>query len=256
MNRFDGKVVLVTGAGRGIGLATAEQFASEGATVVATDYDEAALESARQHLSAAGLDVDLRAHDVSDARAWKTIVADMLEQYGTLDVIVNNAGTGVFADIESTTLEELRTTFATNVEGVFHGTQLGIEAMRESGGAIVNVASIAANIAEPMLPAYAASKGAVRQLTKSAAVDCARKGYDIRINSIHPGYTETKLVTDALESLGDAAGQFTEDLMKVVPMGRIAAAIEIARPILFLASDDASFMTGSELIVDGGYTAA
>lgn len=256
MNRFEGKVVLVTGAARGIGLATAEQFAIEGAHVVATDYDEDELATAKSQLDGGDRSAETHLHDVSDEGAWRRIVDSILAAHGRLDVVINNAGTGVFADIEETTVDDLRAALATNVEGTFHGVRMGIEAMRENGGAIVNVASIAANIAEPMLPAYSASKGAVRMLTKSAAVSCARKGYDIRINSIHPGYTETKLVADALASLGDEAEQFVADMMKVVPMGRIATPEEIARPILFLASDDASFMTGSELVVDGGYTAA
>ena len=128
--------------------------------------------------------------------------------------------------------------------------------MKQSGGVIINVASIAANIAEPLLAAYSATKGGVKMLTKTAAVDCARKGYNIRINSIHPGYTNTKLVHDALASLGDAAAEFAEATTKAIPLGRLAEPAEIAGPIAFLASDDASYMIGSELVVDGGYITA
>ena len=124
--------------------------------------------------------------------------------------------------------------------------------MKQNGGVIVNVASIAANIAEPLLAAYSATKAGVSLLTKTAAIDCARKGYNIRINSIHPGYTNTKLVQDALASLGDAAGAFAEAATKAIPIGRLANPDEIAGPILFLASDDASYMTGQVLHPNGG----
>lgn len=132
--------------------------------------------------------------------------------------------------------------------------QAGIAVMKKNGGVIINVASIAANVAEPLLSAYSATKGGVSMLTKTAAIDCARSGYDIRINSIHPGYTNTKLVQDALASLGPAAEEFAEAATTAIPLGRLAEPAEIAGPIAFLASDDTAYMIGSELIVDGGYT--
>lgn len=256
MKRFSNKVVLVTGAARGIGRATAEQFALEGGIVVASDSDLAELESSFAELKAQGLALETCLHDVTQPAQWKAVVEDIIARHGRLDVLVNNAGIGEFACIESTTLAQWQRVMAVNLDGTFHGLQAGIAAMKSKGGVIVNVASIAANVGEPLLAAYCATKGGVSQLTKCAALDCARRGYGIRINSIHPGYTNTKLVTDALATLGPAAAEFAEAATKAIPMGRLANPIEIARPILFLASDDASYMVGSELVVDGGYIRA
>lgn len=255
MKRFANRIILVTGAARGIGLATVRRFAQEGGTVVATDIDKGELDRAADDLVAAGHRVESFAHDVTDKDAWRMLIDGIVSRHGRLDVLVNNAGTGEFAGIEETTPEQWRRVMAVNLDGVFLGMQAGIAAMKEKGGAIVNVASIMANVAEPMLAAYSATKGGVRMLTKSAAVDCARRGYGIRINSIHPGYTDTRLVRDALAALGPAAAELSEAVVKAIPLGRLADPEEIAGPILFLASDDASYMVGSELIVDGGYVA-
>lgn len=256
MQRFSNKVVLITGAARGIGLATAEEFAREGGTVIATDRDEQELNSSVEALRAQGHRVEGLAHDVTEQAQWQRVIATVIDRHGCLDVLVNNAGTGDFVGIEETTPEQWRKVMAVNLEGVFYGMQAAIEIMKGKGGAIVNVASVAANVGEPMLAAYCASKGGVSMLTKAAAVDCARRGYGIRINSIHPGYTDTKLVRDALASLGPAAEQAAAETAKSIPMGRMGTPPEIAKPIVFLASDDASFMTGSELVVDGGFIAA
>jgi NAD(P)-dependent dehydrogenase (short-subunit alcohol dehydrogenase family) len=256
MNRFTNKIILVTGAARGIGLATARRFASEGATVIATDIEKEILDESVGDLVDEGLRVEMFAHDVTSRDAWQEVVNGILNRHGRLDVLVNNAGTGEFANIEETTIEQWRRVMAVNLEGVFHGMQAGIAAMKETGGVIINMASIAANIGEPLLPAYGATKGGVSMLTKSAAVDCARRGYNIRINSIHPGYTDTKLVSDAIASLGPAGAEVAEGVAKAIPLGRLAEPDEIAGPILFLASDDATYMIGSELVVDGGYISA
>ena len=146
---------------------------------------------------------------------------------------------------------------AVNTEGVFLGTQKAIEVMKDSSGSIVNVASIAGNVGEPLLAAYNASKGAVKIFTKAAALHCANSGYKVRVNSLHPGYTSTRLVNELVDKMpGDEGARYTEHVVSMIPMKRLAEPLEIARPLLFLASDDASYMTGSELIVDGGYTAA
>jgi len=255
-HRFQDKVILVTGASRGIGLATAERFAREGGRVVASGVDREELERAVGTLAAEELAIEAVVLDVVDPAAWKAVVEGILERHGRLDVLVNNAGTGDFAGIEETTAEQWRRVMAVNLDGVFHGMQAAIAAMKERGGSIVNVASIAANVAEPLLAAYSATKGGVRMLTKAAAVDCARRGYGIRINSVHPGYTDTRLVQEALASLGEAAGPFAQSATAAIPLGRLAEPREIAPAILFLASDEASYVIGAELVVDGGYTAA
>jgi len=255
MRRFTDKVVLVTGAARGIGHAAVEQFAFEGAIVVATDIDTNELASAVGALTDRGLRVTGKHQDVTDEAGWTATMAGIVAEHGRLDVLVNNAGAGFLLTVEETSIEQWRRLMAINLESVFLGTRAGIGAMKVKGGVIVNVASIAANVAEPLFPAYNATKGGVSMFTKAAAVDCARKGYPVRINSLHPGYCETKLVADALGGLADGGAAFASATVAAIPLGRLATPTEIARPLLFLASDDAVYMIGSELVVDGGYIA-
>ncbi|MBD3663807.1 SDR family oxidoreductase [Sulfitobacter sp. TSTF-M16] len=231
------------------------EFASEGAIVVATDINKTGLEDALSDDLGEGLKIETHRQDTTDASGWTTLVQDIVSRHGRLDVLFNNAGGGDFVVIDETTEQQLRSVIAVNLEGVFFGMQAAIRAMQENGGAIINNSSIAAMVGEPYLAAYAATKGGVRSSTKAAAVDCARRGWPIRINSIHAGYTETPLVGRALESLGDKAEEFVAAGVARIPMGRLAQPREIARAVLFLASDDASYMTGAELVVDGGYIA-
>ena len=256
MQRFLGKTALVTGAASGIGLASAEQFACEGATVIATDLRMEDLDTAFDDNMPEGHSIEKMVQDVTERETWYRIIDGIMERHGRLDVLFNNAGGGHFALIEATTIEQWRYVNALNLDSVFFGMQAAIRAMKVNGGAIINNSSIAGLIGEPQLAAYSATKGGVRAMTKAAAVDCARQGYPIRINSIHPGYTNTKLVATALESLGDGAEEFAAATTAAIPMGRLAEPIEIARPVLFLASDDASYITGAELVVDGGFVAA
>ncbi|WP_428630126.1 glucose 1-dehydrogenase [Sphingopyxis sp.] len=255
MKRFEGKTVLITGAARGIGLAAAEQFASEGAAVTITDIDEGEAVDAAERLRQTGLDVEARRQDVTDETEWTEVIGAIVAARGNLDILVNNAGAAFLKTVEETSVDDWRRLMAINLESVFLGTRTAITAMKEKGGVIVNVASIAANIAEPLFPAYNATKAGVAMFTKAAAVNCARQGWPVRINSLHPGYCETKLVADAVEGLGDAAADFAATTVAAIPLGRMATPYEIARPLLFLASDDAAYMVGSELVVDGGYIA-
>lgn len=240
--RFTGKIVFITGAAAGIGLAAAQEFAREGAIVVATDIDPVALDVAAQSINRQGYRVECHLQDVTDEDLWQTLFDDVIERHGRIDVLVNNAGIGILADAENSTVAIWRKTMAINLEAMFIGQRTAIRAMKETGGVIVNIASIAANAGEPLLAAYNASKGGVAQLTKAAALHCAHAGYPIRINSLHPGYTITKLVTDAIASLPDDEGaSFAASVLSKTPMGRMAEVGEIARPLLFLASDDASY---------------
>lgn len=256
MGRLQDKVCLVTGAAKGIGLATAELFAREGARVLLTDLDQAAGLAAANALGGQGLSVGFLQQDVTDEAQWRKTFDFCERLFGGLDVLVNNAGVGAFCDVERMALEQWRHTLACNLDSVFLGTQLAIGRMRARGGSIINVASIEGLIGEPLVPAYNASKGGVRLFTRSVAAHCARRGYAIRINALCPGYVETPMVQGALAAAPDEQAQdMLAYLRQRIPMGRMARAEEIAKAMLFLASDDSSYMTGADLVVDGGYLA-
>lgn len=256
MRRLDGKVAWVTGGASGIGLATVMLFAREGARVILTDVDRAAGVAVVERCKSLGLDVDFKYQDVAEECDWNGIADYVLQKYGGLHVLINNAGIGVIGSVEEESLEKWRRTMAVNLDGVFLGTQTAIRLMRESGGSIINVSSIEGIVGEPMLAAYNASKGGVRIFTKSAALHCADHGYPIRINSIHPGFVATPMVSGAMASLDETvAAAFGASVLNRIPMGRFANSEEIAYPILFLASDESSYMLGAELVIDGGMTA-
>ena len=254
--RLKDKIVLVTGAASGIGLASAEACAREGAVVIISDVNSKEGEAQAQRLVVDGLAVEFVQQDVASEADWRRVVDEILRRHGRLDVLVNNAGIVVIAPIEQETLEGWRRTQAVNMEGVFLGSREAVRAMKDGGGSIVNISSIEGIVGGPMVPAYNAAKGGVRLLTKSVALHCAQQGYRIRVNSVHPGYVGTPLVTNALGALPpDQAAALHQDLLGRIPMGRLGEPREIANVVLFLASDDSSYMTGSELVVDGGYTA-
>lgn len=252
----EGKVALVTGAGVGIGEATCRGLAAAGAIVVVTDIDEVSGNRVADAINAEGHSAIFFRLDVCDELQWQTVIAQVIERYGRLQILINNAGIANICGIEEETLAGWRKTNTINSDAVFLGTREAIKVMKNSGGSIVNISSIEGIVGDPMLPAYNASKGAVRAFTKSVALYCADKGYAIRVNSMHPGYVATPLVSGALARLSsDDAEAFAQRVVASIPMGRMAEAEEIAKGIVFLASDDAGYMTGSELIMDGGYTA-
>jgi len=254
--RLKDKIVLVTGAASGIGLASVEACAREGAVVIISDVNSKEGEAQAQRLVVDGLAVEFVQQDVASEADWRRVVDEILRRHGRLDVLVNNAGIVVIAPIEQETLEGWRRTQAVNMEGVFLGSREAVRAMKDGGGSIVNISSIEGIVGGPMVPAYNAAKGGVRLLTKSVALHCAQQGYRIRVNSVHPGYVGTPLVTNALGALPpDQAAALHQDLLGRIPMGRLGEPREIANVVLFLASDESSYMTGSELVVDGGYTA-
>lgn len=256
MSRLINKTCLVTGAASGIGLATARRLAEEGGKVLMTDINAALGEVTANELTRAGLTVRFFRHDVTQPDDWQAAIKAAVDFGGTLDVLVNNAGIAIPDDIESVSAADWRRTQDINVDGVFHGMQLGIAAMKANGGSIINLASIEGFIGEPLAAAYNASKGAVRILAKSAAVHCARSGYKIRINCVCPGFVETPLIMNAVSTMSaEVAQAFQSKVLSRTPMGRPAQPIEIANMILFLASDEASYITGADMLVDGGLTA-
>jgi NAD(P)-dependent dehydrogenase (short-subunit alcohol dehydrogenase family) len=260
MKRVKDKVCVVTGAARGLGLAAAEALLAEGARVMLTDVDAAEGEAQAARLREAGFEARFMPQDVTDAAQWTQVLDATQAAFGALDVLVNNAGVAALADVEHATAEHWRRTLAVNLDGVYLGTQAAIERMKPSsggrGGSIVNIASIEGLIGEPLIPAYNASKGGVRLFSKSAAIHCARAGYGIRINCVCPGFAETQMVSGAVGRLPPEDAQaFVARTLARIPMGRFARPEEIAQAVLFLASDESSYMTGADLVVDGGMTA-
>lgn len=257
MDRMKEKVVMITGASVGIGEACARLLAREGARVVLTDIKQEEGEKAAAAIGASGGEAVFLAHDVADERAWERVVQDTVDRYGRLDGLVNNAGVGWGGPPEEETLERWRRLMSINLDGVFLGTKHAIRAMKQKsppGGSIVNLSSIEGLVGDPNLGSYNASKGGVRLYTKSVALYCARQGLNIRVNSVHPGYVWTPMVQNYLaEHGGVEEGRKALDAMH--PVGHVGEPDDIAYGVLYLASDESKFVTGSELVIDGGYTA-
>jgi NAD(P)-dependent dehydrogenase (short-subunit alcohol dehydrogenase family) len=238
MNRLNGKVAIVTGAGRGIGRATAGLLAEEGATVIATGR-------AADEPFAAG--IIYRQLDVASEDDWKRVVGDVIAEHGRVDVLVNNAGIIAYESLDELTTDAWDKIVAVNQTGVWLGMRAVIPTMRaQRSGSIINVSSIWGTVAVSGAHAYHATKGAVRNMSKSAAITYAKD--NIRVNSLHPGFILTPL-TEAQ----DAA--VNDYVVSQTPMGRAGLPSEIANGVVFLASDESSFVTGSELVIDGGYLA-
>lgn len=244
--RIDGEAALITGGASGIGLATSARFIAEGARVTIADRDTAAGEEAAQTL---GDQCRFVAQDVTDEAGWDAIVADCVKVHGGLDILVNCAGIFRPGSIEHTTLDEWRDTIGINLEGTFLGCRAAVRAMKVKGGAIVNISSVAGLVGDADYAAYDASKGAVRLLTKSIAVYCARERYNIRCNSVHPGSIDTPMTRHLRVT---AAGHpETEEPER----GRYGRPEEVAALILFLVSKEAGYINGAEFTIDDGDTA-
>jgi NAD(P)-dependent dehydrogenase (short-subunit alcohol dehydrogenase family) len=253
LGKVDGKIAIVTGAAGGIGLATASLLIDEGARVVLTDVAADAGTAAAARL---GARASFKALDVTDAAQWGRVMREVEAEQGGLDILVNNAGIALLKDIEATSLDEWRTVHAVNLDGPFLGCREAIGPMkRRGGGSIVNVSSIAGMVGHHSLAAYCSSKGGLRLLTKSVALHCARRGYNIRCNSVHPSFAATPMVEAMIDNARDPA-KMRDALTRAAPLGRLAEPIDVARTILFLASGDSQFTTGAEFVVDGGATAA
>lgn len=246
--KLTGKVALITGAARGQGAVEAKLFAREGAKVIVADVmDTEGREVAEQIISDGG--DALYCHlDVTQEAEWQQTIATAVSTFGKLNVLVNNAGILKWEGLEETSLELWNQVVNVNQTGAFLGMKHAVPAMRQcGGGSIINISSIAGLVGIGNAAAYQATKGAIRILTKSAAIEYARE--NIRINSVHPGVIDTKMMTDLVD--GDGMNK----MAKITPMGRLGTAEDIAKGVLFLASDDSAYMTGSEMVIDGGYSA-
>ncbi|HEX5365379.1 MAG TPA: glucose 1-dehydrogenase [Acidimicrobiales bacterium] len=249
MGRVEGKVAVVTGAAMGMGRAHAILLAREGATVAVTDLDAAAAKGTVDAVTEAGGVARAWQHDVAEESSWVEVMSQVDQAFGRVDVLVNNAGILLQKPVHETTVEEWDRIFAVNARGPFLGTRHVLGLMRKAGGgSIVNISSIYGIIGAPSAAAYEATKGAVRLLTKATAVDYAPFG--IRANSVHPGVIRTHMTEGILHG-----GEAERALVGPTVMARSAAPEEVSGAVLFLASDESSFMTGSEVVVDGGYTA-
>ncbi len=254
MAGLQGKVAIVTGGGSGIGAACALKLAEAGAHVAVTDIDADSGERVVGAIGSAGGRAWFLAHDVTDEERWRAVIADVLDRTGRLDVLVNNAGIGLIAAVTEMSLEDWRRQTAINIDGVFLGTKHAIPAMRQGGGgSIVMISSLAGLQGAAGLTGYCATKGAVRLFAKAVAIECAAAGHNIRVNSVHPGIIDTPIWAKFRPGAGGANVIDAQALgASAAPLGRAGDPEEIAKGVLFLASEQSSYMTGAELVLDGG----
>ncbi len=266
MNRLDGKVALISGGARGIGAQTAKRMAQVGAEVIVGDILEQRGKETVDEIVANGGAAAFVRLDVTRAADWRAAVDLAVTRYGGLDVLVNNAGIFLGRDFEDVTEEDWDRIIDINLKGVYLGTRLCAPALRERGkasphgSAIVNLASVAGLIGSQLDPIYSMTKGGVTLFTKSTALAFGRRGDRIRVNSIHPGVIETDMGAQTFTSRATQTGSNDVEAARSIairqhPIGRLGVADDIAKGIVYLASDDAGFMTGAGLVVDGGLTA-
>ena len=252
MGRLEGKTALVTGAASGIGLQTSIRLAEEGARVMMTDIN---LEEGLQQAEKLGANATFLKLDITEEEEWISVLDETVKRFDRLDILVNSAGMVLIADVEQITLEEWRKVHAVNLDGTFLGCKHGVRVMKEFGaGSIINLSSVSGMIGGFNLAAYNSSKGAVRMLTKSVALHCARAGYGIRCNSIHPTFIETPMLESMIRDSPDPE-KARQTLVRQVPLRRIGKPNDVANMIVYLASDESTFITGTEMVIDGGVIA-
>ncbi|MGE0665349.1 MAG: SDR family oxidoreductase [Sphingomonadales bacterium] len=249
MGRVEGKAVLVTGGAAGIGAATARLLAAEGASVMVTDIDASGAAAVASACGGVGL-----AHDATSEAGWRQVMEAVRERLGRLDVLVNNVGGGMRdGNIEQRSLGDYQKVMRKNLDSCFIGCKQGIEMMKAHGGSIINLSSVHGIRAAPHEAGYSAAKGGVRLLTKSVALNCARAGYRIRVNSVHPGYILTDRLKGWVAENPDGEA-FMGWLVGQHPVGFLGDPEDVAGAVLYLAGDESRFVTGSELVIDGGFT--
>lgn len=250
MGRVDGRIAIVTGGAKGIGKASARMLAEEGAAVAVTDIDETAGRDTVAGIVENGGQAAFFEHDVSDEDDWKRVVAAVQDEFGVPDILVNNAGIYRIEPLDEVSVEDWRHLMDINVTGVFLGMKHCTPLMRENGGgSVINLSSVAGLVGLPNHSCYGASKGAVRTMTKDAAMELAPDG--IRVNSIHPAYIDTEMADYGAE-VQEAS---KEELGAMHPIGHMGEPDDVAYAVVYLASEEAKFVTGAELVLDGGFTA-
>ena len=244
MGRVEGKVALITGAAQGLGLADAKVLAREGATVVMTDIQDERGEAGAAEIRETGGKAVFIHHDASSEEQWQVLIQRIKDEYGRLDVLVNNAGLVQLANPEECSLESFRLHNSVMNEGVFLGCKHAMPMMSKSGGgSIINMSSTASHLGYPIYFAYSAAKGAVRSMSKAIAVHCQMSGYNIRVNSLHPGAIDTPMIDETAAQLG------LENKADLAP-GGLGEPEDVANVVLFLASDESKYVNGSEIIID------
>jgi len=255
MSRVEGKVAIITGAASGLGYAAAVKLMSEGAKVMLSDINEEMLSTMPERLKDfSETQFGTFVHDVTNEQAWMDLIEKTENEFGKINILINSAGISLGADIVSTEFDVWKKVHQVNLDSVFLGCKYAIPVMSKSGqGSIINISSISGIVAGWNTAAYNSSKAGVRLLSKSVALYCAKKGYDIRCNSVHPAFVNTPILDPIKQAFG--AEEAVAKLSRQIPMNKIGDTDDVSYAILYLASDESKFMTGTEIVLDGGLSA-
>ena len=255
MGRVENKVAIVTGAASGLGFAAAQKLMDEGAKVFLTDINEEVINSMPERLSNySETQFNTMTHDVANEDSWINVIENTENHFGKINVLVNSAGISLGADVVSTDFEIWKKVHQVNLDSVFLGCKYVVPIMSKSGqGSIINLSSISGIVAGWNTAAYNSSKAGVRLLSKSVALYCAKKGYDVRCNSVHPAFVDTPILDPLKQAFGEENA--VAKLSRQIPMNKIGDTDDVSYAILYLASDESKFMTGTEIVLDGGLSA-